>query len=230
MTTISDPSNTIRDTPNIPVDKAILHIGSSAFINAPSQEVWAALTDTSTWPSWNTFVPRVTIRSQPTPDPSPSTSAPDPTPTPAPESTSTSTPQSTSTELSPILQKGTKFTLHVRMDSTSTKPQPATDVHAIVIECGAPNTEIGKGGYIVWVADSEAPGAFSPSLLKAERVHEFTAVEGGTVVRNWEAQSGWLAYAVRWMYGVKLQGFFEMWVADLKKFVEGGSNTAAGPA
>ncbi|KAJ5816453.1 Cyclase/dehydrase [Penicillium robsamsonii] len=223
MATLTGPTNATRATPNIPVEKAILHIGSSTFISAPSQDVWAALTNTSTWPSWNNFVPRVTIRSQPTPDPSPSTSAPDPTPA---ASTSTPTPQSTDTTLSPVLQKGTKFTLHVRMDPTSTKPQPSTDVHALISEYSAPDAETGQGGRIVWVADTEAPGAFSPSLLQPERVHEFTAVEGGTVVRNWEAQNGWLAYVVRWMYQTKLQGCFEVWVADLKKFVE-GSNTAS---
>ncbi|KAJ5520173.1 Cyclase/dehydrase [Penicillium fimorum] len=225
MTTLTDPNNATRATPNIPVEKAILHIGSSTFISASPQEVWAALTNTSTWPSWNNFVPRVTINSQPTPDPSPSTSAPDPTPTPA-ASTSTPTPQSTDATLSPILQKGTKFTLHVCMDSTSTKPQPSTDIHALISECSAPDAETGQGGRIVWTADTEAPGAMPPSLLHPERVHEFTAVEGGTVVRNWEAQNGWLAYVVRWMYQAKLQGYFEMWVADLKKFVE-GSNTAS---
>ncbi|KAJ5210712.1 Cyclase/dehydrase [Penicillium cf. griseofulvum] len=223
MATITDPTNATRPTPNIPVSKAILHIGSSTFITAPPQKVWAALTDISTWPTWNTFVPRVTIRSQPTPDPSPSTSAPDPTPTPAPASTSAPQSADTSPTLSPILQKGTKFTLHVRMNSTSTKPQPSTDVHVLISECSAPNAETGEGGRIVWIADAEAPGAFSPSLLQAERVHEFTAVEGGTVVRNWEAQVGWLAYMVQWMYGTKLQGCFEMWIADLKGFVQGST-------
>ncbi|OQE37169.1 hypothetical protein PENCOP_c010G05744 [Penicillium coprophilum] len=222
MATLTDPTNATRATPNIPLEQAIFHIGSSTFISAPSQEVWAALTNTSTWPSWNTFVPRITIRSQPASDPSPSTSAPDPTP--ASTSTSTSTP--TETTLSPILQKGTKFTLHVRMDSTSTKPQPSKDIHALVSECSAPNAETGQGGRIVWIADAEAPGAFASSLLQAERVHEFTAVEGGTEVRNWEAQNGWLAYVVRWMYGVKLQNAFDLWVADLKGFVE-GSDAAA---
>lgn len=82
-------------------------------------------------------------------------------------------------------------------------------------------------GRIVWCADPEASGSFSPSLLKAERVHEITSVEGGTEVRNWEAQVGWLVYVVRWMYNAKLQANFEMWVADLKAFVEGGSNAGS---
>ncbi|CAI7577579.1 unnamed protein product [Penicillium glandicola] len=204
MTTLTDPTNATRATPNLTAEKSVLKIGSSTFISAPSEEVWAALTDTSTWPSWNTFVPRVTIRSQPTPNPSPSTSAPDPTPA---EPTSTSAPQSTNTNttLSPILQKGTKLTFHVRMDTTSTKPKPASDVYLLISEYRAPNTETGEVGRIVWVIDTEAPGAFSPSLLTAEREHEITPVEGGT----------------------ELQANLEMWVADLKGFVEGGSHVVS---
>lgn len=113
------------------------------------------------------------------------------------------------------------------MDSTSTKPQPATDVNVFVSEFRAPNAETGEVGRIVWCVDTEASGSFSPSLLKAERVHEIAAVEGGTEVRNWEAQVGWLVYVVRWMYKAKLQAKFEMWVADLKGFVEGGSNAGS---
>ncbi|KAJ5780535.1 hypothetical protein N7457_005695 [Penicillium paradoxum] len=218
MATLTDPTNATRATPNITPEKANLHIGSSSLIKAPSTKVWAVLTDTSTWPSWNSFVPRVTIRSQPTPSPTP-TSAPDPTPA----STSTQPPNTNqTTTLSPILQKGTRLTFHVRMDptSTSTKPQAATDVQLLVTECRPPNAETGEAGRIVWASDTDAPGAMAPSLLTAERVHELTDVEGGTEVRNWEAQVGWLVYVVRWMYGVKLQANFELWVADLKRFVE----------
>jgi hypothetical protein len=61
----------------------------------------------------------------------------------------------------------------------------------------------------------------STSLLKAERVHELKTVEGGTEVRNWEAQTGWLVYVVRLMYGQRLRDNFQLWVDDLRKFVEG---------
>ncbi|CAG8399965.1 unnamed protein product [Penicillium salamii] len=195
MTTLPDPKNATRATPNIPLEKASLHIGSSTFIKAPSPKVWTALTDTSTWPTWNSFVPRVTIRSQPNP----------------------------TTPLSPILQKGTKFTFHVRMDPTSTsdKPQPATDVHMLITECSAPDPETGSVGRIVWTGDFEAKGTMARSLLTAERVHEVVDVGGGTEVRNWEAQVGWVVFMVRIMYGVRLQANFELWVDDLRRFVEG---------
>jgi hypothetical protein len=110
--------------------------------------------------------------------------------------------------------------------STSPKPQASTDVNIIVTEYSAPSPETGAVGRIVWTADYDAPGTMSPSLLTAERVHEVTDVEGGTEVRNWEAQAGWLVYVVKWMYGVRLQANFELWVNGLKQFVEAGAGSS----
>ncbi|CAI7660134.1 unnamed protein product [Penicillium manginii] len=195
---LSNPTNTDRPTPTITPDSASLHLGSSIIINAPSTRVWEVLTDTSTWPSWNSFVPRVTIRSQPNTDTAP---------------------------LSPILQKGTRVTFHVRMDPTSTKPQAATDAGLVVTEYEAPNTETGALGRIVWASDFEAVGTMPGSLLTAERVHEIkdVEVEGG---RGTEV--GWMVCVVRWMYGAKLKVNFDLWVKDLKAFVEGGNGGGGG--
>jgi len=60
--------------------------------------------------------------------------------------------------------------------------------------------------------------------LTAEREHEVRDVEGGCEVRNWENQIGWLVYAVKWMYGKKLEANFELWVQNLKRFVEERGN------
>lgn len=206
MTTLTDPTNADRATPSIQPTEAGLHLGSSAFINAPAAQVWDALTDTSTWPSWNKFVPRVTIRAQPNAEPQPS--------------------DNDSSALSPILQAGTRFTFHVRMDPFSDKPQAAQNVNLFITEYTAPNRETGTVGRITWAADYDAPGTMARSLLKAERTHEITEVEGGTEVRNWEAQVGWVVYIVRWMYGERLQRCFELWVNDLKGFVENAPSTA----
>lgn len=222
MSTLQDPTNATRATPTIPAENATLHIGSSTLISAPSSKVWAALTDTSTWPTWNSFVPRVTIRSQPD---TPAHQAPTDPEGPTQQQQAQAEP-STSTALSPILQKGTKMTFHVRMDPTSTKPQASRDVGLVVTEFQPPNPETRAAGRIVWAADYEAAGSMPRSLLAAERVHEVVDAEGGTEVRNWEAQAGWAVYAVKWLYGKKLQTLFEGWVDELRGFVEGVPGSA----
>lgn len=113
------------------------------------------------------------------------------------------------------------MTFHARMNPSSTKPQSSRDVALIVTEFEPPNPETRSLGRIVWVADYEAAESMPQSLLAAERVHEVVDVEGGTEVRNWEAQVGWAVYVVKWMYGKRLQAIFEGWVDDLRRFVEG---------
>jgi hypothetical protein len=114
------------------------------------------------------------------------------------------------------------------MDPNSTKPQAATDAGLIVTEYEAPNAETGTVGRIVWASDFEAAGTMPPSLLTAERVHEIKDIKAeeeggvsGTEVRNWELQVGWMVYVVKWMYGAQLRVNFDLWVNDLKGFIEG---------
>lgn len=194
MTTLPDPQNATRDTPTLKAATSTLHIGSSISISSPAQKVWDALINTSTWPSWNGFVPRVTIRSHPNTD---------------------------SESLSPILQLGTKMTFHVQMDPSKPNPEKPHNTGLMVTEFSAPNAETGAPGRIVWASDPDAEGAYSPSMLVAEREHEVKAVEGGTELRNWENQVGWLVYVVKWMFKKQLESNFELWVEGLKGFVEG---------
>ncbi|KAE8386411.1 hypothetical protein ETB97_002524 [Aspergillus alliaceus] len=191
-----------KPTPNIPAADAVLHIESATSIAAPCQDVWDILTDTSTWPSWNTFVPRVTIREQPG-----------------------SEFQSYEEALSPILRIGTKMTFHVHMDPSSPGER---DVPLIVTEFDPPTVSPPRPGRIVWTGDVTAKWSIPAGLLTAERVHEVEEVEVQegrrvkrvTEVRNWEAQVGYLVYVVRWMYGAQLEKNFETWVQDLKEYVE----------
>ncbi|KJK62681.1 Ligand-binding SRPBCC domain of an uncharacterized subfamily of protein [Aspergillus parasiticus SU-1] len=193
-----------KSTPSISASDAVLHIESATSIAAPCQDVWDVLIDTSTWPSWNTFVPRVTIREHPGSD-----------------------SQSTPDNLSPKLQLGTKMTFHVHMDSSSASEQ---DVGLVVTEFEPPSANPPKPGRIVWASDLTAKGSMPAFLLTAERVHEVEEVDvqGAdgqmkrvTEVRNWEAQVGYLVYVVRWMFGAQLKKNFEAWVEDLKQYVEG---------
>ncbi|KAL2865829.1 SRPBCC domain-containing protein [Aspergillus lucknowensis] len=204
------------DTPNIPSASAIFCAQSSTVIDAPIDQVWITLTDTSTWPSWNKFVPRVTIREQP----------------------------DTSDNDSPTLKLGSRITFHVNMypnsgpgDASETQPNNAKprDTFLRIIECEAPSsstlsgtetgTRNGKKARIVWASDASADGYIMSTLLTAERVHELreVEVEGKTMteVRNWESQVGYLAYVVRWMFDGRLKENFKIWESGLKRFAEG---------
>jgi hypothetical protein len=118
------------------------------------------------------------------------------------------------------------------MDPNSSRPQAATDAHLVITEYVPPDAAKGTTGRICWASDFDVPGAMGPSLLTAERVHELKDVEitegenvlRGTEVRNWECQVGWLVHVVKWMYGKKLHQNFDLWVQDLKTYVEGSDS------
>ncbi|PYI13606.1 hypothetical protein BO99DRAFT_407369 [Aspergillus violaceofuscus CBS 115571] len=136
----------------------ILHLTSSIQIHAPLDAVWSALTDTTTWPEWNRFVPAVTIREQPSPSPRLPNTTPTPTPAPA-----TSPPTDSSQEppaaagaaaaAAATLRNGTRMTFHVNMHpaAASTAPQSLrrVDNHVglLVTECFPPaSSSPGEGG------------------------------------------------------------------------------------
>ncbi|KAL2846978.1 hypothetical protein BJY01DRAFT_213068 [Aspergillus pseudoustus] len=205
------------DTPNIPSALAVLRIQSSILVDAPIDQVWTALTDTSTWPSWNKFVPRVTIREQP----------------------------ASTDNASPTLSPGSRFTFHVNMYPDAETPADSAtarqlgdvnlrDTYLKIIEYEAltpassfkasPSQK--RKARIVWASDAAADGYIMSSLLTAERVHELSEVQCDdgktrTEVRNWESQIGYLAYVVRWMFEGRLRGNFAVWESGLKGYVEG---------
>ena len=119
------------------------------------------------------------------------------------------------------------MTFHVCMDPGNPKPQSPRDTALVVAEAVPPDTASGAPGRIVWVSDTSGPGAFWPSLLTAERVHEITDVAGGVEVRNWENQTGWLVYAVKWMFGKTLKNNFDRWVQELKTYAENEARSTA---
>ncbi|KAL4949185.1 hypothetical protein BDW69DRAFT_174967 [Aspergillus filifer] len=203
------PTETQHPTPNIPSSSATLYITSTARISAPIEAVWSTLTDTSTYPSWNHFIPRVTIRSQPN-----------------------------ATPTSPSLRLGTKFTFHANMyPERHEAPQPdakgLNDTFLEVIEYESPesgsltSSDGKRKGRIVWASDPSA-GGFISWFLTAERVHEVEEVvaENGEVVvevRNWESQVGVLAYVVKWLFDGRLNDNFGYWERGLRNYSEGQS-------
>jgi hypothetical protein len=199
-----------KPTPTMTPATATINLHSSiAISNTSVPTVWNTLIDTSTWPQWNRFVPRVTIREQPSSSPS----------------TEAAHPQG----ISPFLRLGTKMTFHANMDGAghATPLSDAKDLREahLVVSVFEPPTEGKPFGRIVWATDTAAPGAFAGWLLYAERAHEISSQdddddESNVRVENWELQKGLLTHIVKGIFGKRLQGLFQVWVDDLKAFVE----------
>lgn len=108
------------------------------------------------------------------------------------------------------------MTFYVRMGPNTPTETP---VQLVVTQFDPPDTNTNKTGRIAWGSDYTASGTLPRFLLQAERVHEIVPVDGDrSEVRNWENQNGYAAYAVRWMYGRRLQEVFERWVQDLREY------------
>lgn len=216
------PSNKalVTSTPNIQLDQGtILAQGDINITNTSTTEVFNTLIDTSTWPRWNRFAPCCTIRYQP------------------PTTTSTSTSESTSEEQSPILQLGTKFSMHVNMSLTSAttlaeslslhKQGKLTVLHLIVTLFEAPDPLVNKEGRIAWTIDHDEMGSVPRWLIKLERMHVISekenSEEGKVInVNTWELMaSSWSASVMGWFFRRKFEDVcFPAWLGTLKEYVE----------
>jgi len=186
----------------VPRESVILPTYASIEINAPAALVWAVLIDTKRYPDWNSFCPKVTVRSQP-------------------EGTDSTDPN---------LHIGTSFVFHVVMDSR--KPTSYTDTQLRVLDISTPEhassyisqstldseptfaSDLNKLYRITWTTE----GGFVARGLKSERFHEIIVSDDSScLVRTWECQGGSLARAVKWMYKDTLKQKFADWCDDLKK-------------
>ncbi|KAL9094901.1 MAG: hypothetical protein Q9165_002851 [Trypethelium subeluteriae] len=188
----------------VPRESVILPIYGSTTISAPAAQVWRLLIDTSSYESWCSFCPKVTIHSQPPSAPNDSE-----------------------------LRLDTHFTFHVVMDSKkptsytktqlrvtdiSTPNEPSTYIPKDELESDPAWTEdLSRVYRIAWTTE----GGFVARGLRSERFHEvIDRGEDSCEVRTWECQGGSLAHAVKWTYKKTLQQKFGEWCADLKKAAE----------
>ncbi|QKX54818.1 uncharacterized protein TRUGW13939_01907 [Talaromyces rugulosus] len=202
-----------QSTPSIPLNQAVVTTHSSVVVTKASvTSVWNTLIDTSTWPEWNRLVPKVIINSQPDQ-----------------LENSTETPPSS---LSPVFQRGTKMSLlfNTNADNEMDGNAPPFEESSLVMLKSVitvfepPNSEKGEKGRIAWAVDTQAEGSWPKWLVYAERVHEIYQDEDGNVkVEDWELQTGVMAYGVRWMMGAKLERLRQIWIENLKSFVEAGN-------
>jgi hypothetical protein len=193
-------------TPTVSASDRVLTITASAQINAPASFVFDILLDTSTYPEWCTFVPKVVIDSQP-------------------EGTSNNA----------ILRPGTKFTFHAVMGTPGSKPTPTHLLLSDLSTPSTPSSYISLEGLqagkfpgytpdlstvyrVAWKGDKVD---FFAKGLNTERFHEvIVRGEEQCEVRTWEVMGGVLAHTVKWMYGRVLGRKFEDWCGDLRGFGE----------
>lgn len=194
-------------TPTVSRSEIILPTIARTAISAPAALVFSILLDTSTYPSWCTFVPRATIHTQP-------------------EGVDSS---------SKTFHVSTHFSFHAAMDPS--KPQKSSDTELTISDISMPEAqteyiprsmrEDPKSGYTadlskVYRVSWKAEGGFANRGLKSERFHEVIVMgEHECEVRTWELMGGFLARTVKWFYAKTLQARFEDWCADLKKYAEG---------
>ncbi|OLN85709.1 hypothetical protein CCHL11_07769 [Colletotrichum chlorophyti] len=207
-------------TPSHGAEGAVLTIACATPISVPPLTVLAAVITPSTYPTWNTFVPRATI-SRPAPDPLPPLLQNSPVSGVPPadllleathvtfEVHMTLDPARTTTKQSLVVTRLEDF--------TRTTASPSGDAHR------------GRRGYrVCW----KTGGLVPPFVLKSERVQEFLETEdgNGTEYRCWETFYGPLAQVLRFTMVGQLETGFAAWMDGLKNFVEGGSNVAPAPA
>jgi hypothetical protein len=178
----------------------VIH-NSKASVN----DAWNTLIDTSTWPKWNRLIPKVIINSQPG--------------------------STEETPLSPVFQRGTKMSLlfNTNADSEMEGATPLEESSLVMLKSvitvfEPPAPENKQNGRLAWAVDPQAEGSWPKWLVYAERVHQICQDEDGNVkIEAWELQTGVVAYGIRWMMGAKLQRLRQVWMENLKNFLEARS-------
>ncbi|KAH6616695.1 hypothetical protein C7974DRAFT_416812 [Boeremia exigua] len=200
-------------TPTVSLQESVFAITGSARINAPASFVFATLLDTSTYPKWCTFVPKVVISELP------SSVARDPS----------DGAESKSAEL----RLGTKFTFFAVMGNPGSKQTPT---HLIISDVSTPSepssyipsatleaspiytTDLSNVYRVAWKGDKID---FFAKGLTTERFHEvIVRGEGECEVRTWEVMGGMLAHTVKWLYRKTLERKFDEWCTELRTFTE----------
>ncbi|KAF3002116.1 hypothetical protein E8E13_009923 [Curvularia kusanoi] len=200
-------------TPSVSAAESVLVLTGSAQINAPASFVFEIVLDTSTYPQWCTFVPKVVVDEQP------------------PSGAHDLSVEATNKHA--LLRPGTKFTFYAVMGSPGSKPTPTHLLISDFSTPSAPSTYISPAtleaspGYtsdlssvyrVAWKGDKVD---FFAKGLNTERFHE-VIVRGPEQceVRTWEVMGGVLAHTVKWMYRKTLDRKFGEWCTDLKSFSE----------
>ncbi|KAJ6588730.1 hypothetical protein B0H19DRAFT_216925 [Mycena capillaripes] len=162
-------------------------------ISAPSEKVFALLTDCSTWPVWNTFIPRADLVS-----PAPNSVAPD----------------------DGKIQVGQKLHFHVKARVFGALRTVPGGGGIEVNTLSTPDDAGGERG--IWRVGWKGAD-MPEWLFRAQRMNEVLAEDGGgCTYRTTETFDGPLAYLVKVLSGWLVREGLVMWAEGLKKEAEKG--------
>ncbi|PKS13212.1 hypothetical protein jhhlp_000558 [Lomentospora prolificans] len=171
-------------------------VACSTVLPKSPERCLATMLQTSAWPLWNKFCPRVTIQRS---------------------SAAVNFPPSVGKLLqgrNDVISAGSEvtFEVHMDLDEKVTVNQPIFVTHLEEFERGGK-----KGLRVAWRAGGAIPGL----MLRSERVQEFIeSEEGGCEYYCWETFYGMIVSVLRWSVGSKLQGGFAAWMDGLGKSID----------
>ena len=213
MAEVAWPPKEGVSTPTVSVQDSVFAITGSAQINAPASFVFDILLDTSTYPEWCTFVPKVVVDEQP--------------------SSATQPPGDEADSKSAVLRLGSKFTFfavmgspgskqtptHLTISDLSTPLEPSSYIAPMTLEASPVYTaDLSKLYRVAWKSDKA--DLFAKGL-NTERFHEVIVIgQEQCEVRTWEVMGRLLAHTVKWLYRKTLERKFDEWCAELKAFSE----------
>lgn len=200
-------------TPTVSAEHGVVSVTGSGTINAPASFVFDILLDTSTYPEWCTLVPRITVREQPASAMPPADGAVG--------------------GASPIIQRGTKLTLHAVMGDPGSKESPSqmivSDVStpsnpssyisaATLSACPVYTADLSRVYRVAWKGDKID---FIGKNMNVERFNEIV-IKGDEQceIHSWEVMGGILAHPVKWLYQKTLNRKFDEWCIGLKAYAE----------
>lgn len=214
MATQWPPENGLS-TPVVSRSDGICTTVAAVTVAAPAKVVFDLVMATATYPEWNTWIPRVTIKAQP------------------------EGVLANSTDLA----LHTQFVFHVIMDET--RPDKMFDTPLRVTDVSTPDAPSSyippdvlatDGSYVadlstVYRVAWKTEGGWLNHGMRSERFHEIVALgEAECELRTWEVMGGFLARTVKWTMGKTLDAKFMLWCTDLKKAAEARHGGAAATA
>lgn len=213
MTKVAWPPKEGVSTPSISVKDGVFAVTGATRINAPASFIFDILLDTSTYPEWCTFVPKVVIDEQPSP--------------------AVQLAGAVADDKSSVLKLGTKFTFFAVIGSPGSKQTPSPLIVSDVSTPSEPSSYVPRATLeaspvytadlsqiyrVAWKGDKVGFYAWG---LNVERFHEvIVRGEDQCEVRTWEVMGGVLAHITKWLYRTTLDQKFDDWCAELKAFGE----------